>query len=256
MKKNYTFNIPVEKFWKVFLPSVVVICVAGFLIGIFVVDRFVMPKVVGVDKELVKVPNVAGLLYEEARHKFFQAGLLTELKSYEYDDKIPKDAVINQTPEEGAKVKKGRHIALTISKGKEIGVIPDIRNLSEHQARIELKKNGFSVGNVKKVYSDEKPVDVVIDAYPESGTTVSREIEIDILISKGTKPTHTEVPNLVGEDLVDAKKKIEDSGLKMGTISYQNNKSVSPGTVVSQSVSPGSSVPLESSVNIVVSVTK
>lgn len=256
MKKNYTINIPVEKFWKVFLPSVLVICVAGFLIGIFTVDRMVMPKVVGVNKDMVEVPNVAGLLFEDARHKFFQVGLLTEIKSHDYDDKIPEDAVVNQTPEAGLKVKKGRHIALTISKGKEIGVIPNIRNLSEHQARIELKKNGFTIGNVKKVYSDEKPEDVVIDAYPESGTTVSREIEIDILVSKGAKPTHAEMPNLVGEDLTDAKKKIEDSGLKLGKISYQNNKSVSPGTVVSQSISPGSSIPLESAVNIVVSIIK
>jgi beta-lactam-binding protein with PASTA domain len=256
MRKNYTINIPVEKFWKVFLPSVIVICIAGFVIGIFAVDRFIMPKVVGVNKDMVEVPGVGGLSYEDARHKFFQVGLLTEIRSRDYDDKIPLDAVINQTPEAGIKVKKGRHIALTISKGKEIGVIPDIRNLSEHQARIELKNNGFTVGNVKKIYSDEKPVDVVIDAYPESGTTVSREIEIDILISKGAKPTHAEVPNLVGENLADAKKKIEDSGLKLGKISYQNNKSVSPGTVVSQSVSPGSSVPLESAVNIVVSVIK
>jgi beta-lactam-binding protein with PASTA domain len=54
--------------------------------------------------------------------------------------------------------------------------------------------------------------------------------------------------------LIAAKDKIEKIGLKLGKIDYQQNSTVSPGTVISQSVPPASSVPLESAVNIVVSV--
>ena len=80
--------------------------------------------------------------------------------------------------------KEGRRISVTVSKGKEIAIIPDVRNLSERQARIELKKHGFTLGKVKKVYSDDKPVDVVVNAFPESGTTISREMEVDLIVSK------------------------------------------------------------------------
>ena len=143
-----------------------------------------MPNIVGVDRDIVEVPSVTGLGLEEAREKFFGVGLLTEIRSREYDSNIPLESVISQFPESGSKVKKGRRISVTVSKGKEIAIIPDVRNLSERQARIELKKHGFTLGKVKKVYSDDKPVDVVVNAFPESGTTISREMEVDLIVSR------------------------------------------------------------------------
>ena len=254
MRKNYTINIPADKFWKIFLPAAVVAITLGMFGGFYVVDRLIMPNVVGVNRDIVEVPSVKGLTYEQGRQKFYNVGLLTEVRSREYDNKSPSGSIINQVPEPGSKVKKGRKIAITVSKGKEIAIIPDVRNLSERQARIELKKNGFIIGKIKKTYSDNRDADVVIDAFPQSGTTISREMEVDLIISKGAKPTHAEVPNLVGESLGSAKKKIDESGLVVGKISYQNNSSLLPGTIISQSAPPGSSVQLETKVNLVVSV--
>lgn len=252
--KNFTINIPVKFFWKILLPAAVIICVVGSVSGIWIIDHLVMPQIVGVNRDIVEVPKVIGMDIEKAREKFFSVGLLTEIRSKEYDNQIPVQSVISQFPDVGEKVKKGRKIAVVVSKGKEIAVIPDVRNLSERQARMVLKKNGFTLGNVVKSFSDDKPVDVIIDAFPKSGTTVSREIEVDLYVSKGPRPTHAEAPNLVGESIGSAKKKIEESGLVVGKINYQNNPSLLPGTVISQSVAPGSKVPLDSKVNIVVSV--
>jgi serine/threonine-protein kinase len=254
MKRNYTINIPVRFFWKVLLPGLALLAVFGTVAGILVVDKIIMPNVVGVNRGVVEVPDVVRLSFEECREKFFKAGLLTEVRGKEYDDSVAQDAIISQYPEAGSRVKKGRKIAVVVSKGKEISIIPDVRNISERQARIKLKKTGFTLGKIKKVYSKERPVDVVINAFPQSGTTTSREIEVDLFVSKGPKPTHAEVPNLVGESLKSAKKKINESELVLGKISYQNNPSLLPGTIISQSAAPGSRVPLESKLNLVVSV--
>lgn len=254
MKNNLTINIPLRILWKILLPGALVICIIGIIGGIVVVDRMIMPKIVGVNRDIVEVPDLAGLEYEKAREKLFAVGLLTEIRSKEYDNQIPDQSIISQFPEKGEKVKKGRKIAVVLSKGKEIAIVPDVRNLSERQARILLKKGGFTVGDVKKSFSEERPLDMVIDAFPKSGTTISREMEVNLYISKGPRPTHAEAPNLVGESIGAAKKKIEESGLVVGKIDYQNNPSLLPGTVISQSVAPGSRVPLESKVNMVVSV--
>ena len=77
---------------------------------------------------------------------------------------------------------------------------------------------------------------------------------LEITVSDGPKPTHADVPNLIGEGLLNAKNKIEKSGLKLGKIEYKANATVPPGTVISQSAPPESSIPLESTINIVVSV--
>ena len=254
MKKSYTISIPVGTFWKIVFPGFVVACMLGILGGMYVIDRVIMPNVVGVNRDIVEVPSITGLSYEKARQKLYEAGLLTEIRSKEYDNTVPVDGVISQFPEPESKVKKGRKIAVVVSKGNEVAVIPDVRNLSERQARIEMKKQGISIGKIKKVYSEDKPADVVVDAFPQSGTTISREMEVDLILSKGPKPTHAEVPNLVGESLAEAKKKIVESNLTVGKLSYQNNPSLLPGTIISQSAAPGSRIPLESSINLVVSI--
>jgi serine/threonine-protein kinase len=254
MKKNYTISIPVKTFWTIVVPLFLVACVLGVITGFFFVDKMVMPQIAGVNRDIIEVPGVSGLPYEEARQKLYESGLLTEIRSKEFDSKIPEDGVISQTPEKGEKVKKGRKIAVILSKGKEVAVIPDVRNLTERQARIEMKKSGFTIGNVKKTFSETIPAESIIDAFPQCGTTVSRALEVDLIVSKGVKPTHTDVPNMVGESITSAKEKLAESNLNVGKISYENNPSLLPGTIISQSAAPGSQLPLDASVDLVVSV--
>ncbi len=254
MKKNYTININPQYFWKFFVPGVLIALVVGGISAVLVIDMVVMPNIVGVNRDIVTVPDIVGKDLEAGREALYKAGLLTEIRSREYDNKLTENAILSQFPEAGSKVKKNRRIAVTVSKGKPVAVIPDVRNLTERQARIEMKKAGLSIGKIKKNYHDEKPVDIIIQAFPESGTTVSRDLEIDLIISRGPKPTKADVPNLVGESIAEARKKIEESNLAVGKISYENNSSLLPGTIVSQSVSPGTNVPFESAIDLVVSV--
>jgi|WetSurMetagenome_2_1015567.scaffolds.fasta_scaffold212056_2 eukaryotic-like serine/threonine-protein kinase len=253
-KKHYTISIPVRSFWTLYLPIAFGACFIAFIAGIVVIDAFVMPRIVGIDRGMVVVPDVKGLALEEGREKLFKAGLLTEIKSREYDSKLPLDAIINQAPEPGEKVKKSRRILVVVSKGEEFAVVPDIENMTERQARNEFKKTGFTIGDVKKIWDEKHDKDLVIHAYPAERTTISRDMKVDIILSKGPKPTSAEMPNIVGETLADAKKKMEECGLKIGTMHYKNDHSLLPGTVISQSIPPGENVPFEKAVTITVSV--
>jgi serine/threonine-protein kinase len=253
-KKNYTVSIPAGVFWKVYVPAVILCAVVAVFAGIFFIDLVVMPRVVGIERDMIEVPSVQGLSVEQGREKLFAIGLLTEIRSRDYDNKVPEDDIINQIPEAGSKVKKGRRVSVIISKGKEFSVVPNVKNMTERQARLELKKRGFILGEIKKTYHDKQPAETVVDAFPKSGSTISRDMKVDLIISKGTKPTSAEMPNIVGESLAEAQKKIEESGLHVRKINYRNDASLLPGTVISQSISPGENVPLEKTVDIIVSV--
>ena len=254
IKKQYTISIPAGLFWKLYVPAAILLSGAAAIGGFFFIDMVVMPRVVGIERDLVEVPEVRKLTLEQGKEKFFAVGLLTEIRSRDYDNAIPEDGIVSQIPEPGSKVKKGRRISVVISKGKEISVIPIVKNMTERQARMELKKCGFQLGEIKKTFNDKQPAETIIDAFPPGGTTISRDMKVDLSISKGQKPTSTEMPNIVGESLAEAGKKIEKSGLKVGKISYRNSPSLLPGTVVSQSISPGEIVPLDTDVNMAVSV--
>ena len=251
--KNYTISIPVKIFWLVYVPLGLVLGSAGILGGIFAVDRFVMPKVAGVDRDLVAVPDVQGLPYEDGRNRFFGVGLLTELRSREFNEKIANGSIIDQFPEAGTMVKKGRRVAVTVSRGSEVAVIPPLRQLTERQARLELRNSGFTVGRVRRNFSETHPLDEVIESFPPSGTAISRAMEVDLVVSRGPRPTHGEVPNVIGESLSEARKAVEEAGLRVGRVDYRNNPALVPGTVISQSAAPGSRIPLESAVDLVIS---
>ncbi|KMQ52654.1 Serine/threonine-protein kinase PknB [Chitinispirillum alkaliphilum] len=254
MKKYYSINIPVGLFWKLYLPIGIIVVGIGTLLAIFAVDRFVMPNIIGVNRDVVAVPDLDGLNFEQARDRLLEEGLLIEVRSREFHDEILAGNLISQHPSPGNEVKKGRRIAVTLSRGNEIAVIPDLKGLSEHRARTELRNQGFSLGRMQRVYNAAVPADQVIESVPASGTTISRTMNVDLRVSRGRRPTHSEVPNLVGQPLAEAREIIEERGLSVGRVSHRNSPSLAPGTVVSQSVSPGTDVPFESSIELVVSV--
>ena len=254
MKKNYSISVPADLFWKVIVPSLAILAILGGVGGILIVDKLIMPGIVHTDRQDVIVPSLVKEPWEKARQTLFDVGLRLQIRERQYDEKIPRDYVMSQQPAPHEQVKKGRMVVVVVSKGSETGVVPDLRKFTERKAVTELRKQGFLVGRKKHDFSDSLDKDMVISLTPPQGTSMSREMPVDLLISDGAKPTHADMPNLIGESLMDAKKKIEDSDLKLGTIGYKNNGTLSPGTVMSQSVPPGSSVPLETTINIVVSV--
>ena len=254
MKKNYTISVSAATFWKMFVPGVVLCGAAAGVGGLLFVDKIVMPRIVHVDRGMVTVPSIAGLPWEDARQELFNIGLRLQIGSRQFDEHVLRDRVISQQPLAQESVKKGRMVVVTVSKGSEIGVIPNLIDFPERKATLELKKMGFIIGKIKRDYFDEHPKNAVAAIVPKEGTTVSKGMPLDVIVSDGPKPTHSIVPNLIGESLISAKSTIDKSGLKLGTIDYKQNSTVSPGTIISQSMPPESNVPLESTINIIVSV--
>jgi beta-lactam-binding protein with PASTA domain len=253
MKKNYTINISVERLWKFYLPLGILLLTTGFLVGVWSVDAFIMPRVVGVsNKGEIVVPSLVNTLFDEAREKLYSIGLRVQVSAWEYDSKFPKGFVISQQPGPGEKVKRNRVLNVVLSKGQESDTIPEIKELTEPLARSALRRSGFGRISVKRVYDEKVLQDQVIRTEPKSGTIISREVPVEIIISKGTRPTHVLAPSIIGDMLSEAQDKIEESGLVVGSISYQHGSGSPAGTVISQSASPGMNLPLESAVDLTV----
>jgi serine/threonine-protein kinase len=256
MKKNYTISIPRSTFWKIVLPAAVCVMAVGGLSGVFFVDRIVMPRVVGIsDRGIIDVPDLVGVPWEEARQKLYAVGLRLQVSSREYNDTLERGKIISQQPEPGASVKKGRQVCAIVSDGGEVAEIPQVYNLTERAARRKMRKAGFNNVIIHKEYDERKAQDLVIGTVPPSGVRTSRELPIQVRVSKGPRPTHATVPNVIGEMLSDAKAQIEEHNLSVGKIEYRQNSGARSGTIVLQSLSPGKSVPLESSINLVVAAT-
>jgi serine/threonine-protein kinase len=259
MKKNYTINMSVSRatFWKRVVPISVIVIIVGGLCGMFFVDRIVMTRIVNISSRgVVLVPSVISRSFEEGREVLYKKGLRLEVQDREYCDTFMKDIVINQRPVAGESVKKGRHILVTLSKGKEISTLPDVKKLNERAARKVLRDAGFDEIKLDRDFDDRIEKDLIIRTKPESGTKTSREIPVELFISMGARPTSAIVPNVIGELLSDAKDMIEKGGLMVGRVDYTVGTKSKPGLIISQSFSPGAKVPLKSPVNLIVAASK
>ena len=66
-------------------------------------------------------------------------------RDYANSDTVASGQVISQTPDAGAKAKKGDSISIVVSQGKALVVVPNVVGKSETDARNELSGAGLTV---------------------------------------------------------------------------------------------------------------
>ena len=103
--------------------------------------------------EFVVVPDLSSKPLSEVEKILEDNHLRFEVvDSANYNDKIPKYAVISQSPEANEKVKKNRKIYLTLNPSNYPKVtIPRVIQLTYRSADATLKSVGLSVGKVTYV---------------------------------------------------------------------------------------------------------
>lgn len=200
----------------------------------------------------VNVPEFTGKDLSEAEKIAREFGLDINISSREYSDNIPTDKVITQYPEAGRLVKKGRNIALTLSRGPELKAVPDLTNKTLAEASIILGKENLLLGSTAEEYSDTVEKGKIIRQLPSAGNEVKKGSKIDFIVSQGKEPLWLKIPSLIGETLDNAKRTLEELGLKAGNIK-ESVSEADPGTVIQQIPVPGSKIKQGSAVQLIIS---
>jgi len=141
---------------------------------------------------------------------------------------------------------------LTVSLGKMKKKVPNLLNLTNTEAIIAIENNKFAVGEIDYVYSD-LPMNTVINHFPEPGELVEEYTPIDLLLSQGQDVQTFIMPNLVGRTLDSAKSNLAELGLSIGNIAFENSETVEKNRVIRQSVSSGTEISQNTSIDLLVS---
>lgn len=126
--------------------------------------------------------------------------------------------------------------------------VPDLFGLSKEEAESKLLESGFKVGEVLEIESN-KPQGTVLAQLPSEGSLAAPGAEVDLTVSRLLSVT---VPGLVGLGLEAAKVLLENSRLRLEEVKEQASEK-DPGTVLAQSLSPGSEVEVNSALVLTVS---
>lgn len=141
---------------------------------------------------------------------------------------------------------------ITATKEEQVKV-PDVRGMTEDEARDALKKKNLGMRVSGKEASDKYDEGEIISQDPGSGESVNEHSTVKVVISTGPETKKTSVPEVVGMKEADAEKEIEKANLVVKKDSdFSDN--VAEGCVISVSPDEGSEVEEGTEVTIVISL--
>jgi len=201
----------------------------------------------------VSMPKVEGLSVIEAVEILKKSELVARVD--QLDSLKKPGTVLAQSPAEGTLVRKGKAVILKVSKGGRQVSLPDVRGMEYEQAVQTLQAEGFTPGDVVRVADKNLPAGAVVAQSPASPAAVPAGMRVDLLVSYGGGAPQglVKVPELAGRPEKEARKMLEDGGLRVGGVRYQYTLATPPGLVVRMSPSPGTKVSKGSRVELVVS---
>lgn len=246
-RRRRTGGTPIlRNFWvRGLLWSAAVILVA-FTLGYVLTSAVLFPATAG--DRIATVPDLRGQSEDEARELLNRYDMEVEVGPPLDHPSAAAGVVLAQSPLPGREVGPGAAVRITVSAGASRRTVPDVTGLSAREAQGVLEEIGFAV-RVDDV-EHESDVGQVLEVRPEPGSMVDVPATLRMIVSRG--PPRVDIPELVGQDEGDARRALEDGGLRMGEVEYNRFSIQSSGTVTAQRPAPGVRLRAGSSVDVTV----
>jgi beta-lactam-binding protein with PASTA domain/predicted Ser/Thr protein kinase len=226
--------------WPWIVAAIALICIAIGLIVFAAQGGFDpgAPKVV--------VPKVVGLHATTAQTVLEREGFKTDIQRFV--NPAPPDEVFGQDPGAGEKADKGATVSIRVSEGPPQKVVPDVIGDSEKDAKKALREAGFEV-KTEDEFSESVPEGSVIRTIPGAGEKADAGAEVTLVLSKGTQAVA--IPNVVGQSRDSATSTLQSAGFEVD-VTKQQSSDTTPGDVLSQNPTAGTSAGKGSTVTITV----
>lgn len=195
--------------------------IAG-IIALIILLFFSLLGVITKHDDTARIPSVTGKDFNEAKRILESAGLDVAIQDSVYTDTAAKLQVMRQSPEEGASVKTGRTVYLTINRAvPPLVEMPDLRGFSLRSALMYLESIGLKLGDTSFV------PDIARNAVKEQlvkgkniapGTKINMGTYIDFVIGSGISEEQMNVPDLFGMTVSDARSLLSTYNIELGAV--------------------------------------
>jgi serine/threonine-protein kinase len=194
------------------------------------------------------VPAITGKTLDEARAEVRDEDFKVGIAGENYDEDVPQGQILQQDPKPGEKLKEGKTVAVTVSKGPQPRAVPELANLDRAAAEQRLSASGF-VPKIEKRNDENVKAGIVLDWNPKG--TQARGAEITVVVSDGPAPRP--IPNdLKGKSYDDAANELKALGLVPVRVDDYSDD-VQTGQVFATDPAPGTPVAVGGKVTVKVS---
>ena len=202
------------------------------------------------DGEGVTVPNLIGHTEDEARALLKEVNLGYKVIGSASSDQYEEGLIIEQSINEGQTVEKNTSIQVTLSSGAGNLSIPNVEGMPENSAINTLTDAGFKYNRTYE-YSNDVTSGNIIRQSPAGGASGKKGDTISIVVSQGVESIS--VPSVVLKTQEEAAAELAANNLAVGEITTAYHDTVVAGSVISQSIDPGTKVDSGTKINLVVS---
>lgn len=201
------------------------------------------------EAEMVEVPaSILKADFAEARKLLAELDLEGVQGEMVSSDDVEKGKIVSSDPEPGTKVKKKSKVRLNISSGPGDVAIPDVKGMTQDQARQTLKAAGLTIGEVNRIDELGEPKDRILRTSPEISTKVKKGTAVNIFVASG----NVMVPaDLAGKPLEEVRKLLQERDLLIVEKQVETNEHVQ-GTVIS--VTPQGILPTKTTITVEVAI--
>lgn len=240
-----------EKRRSYVIPILAAVTVGVVIIAAFTILFMVMKSMGGLagSNGTITIPNFVGMSITDARAEY--GDKLNFITQEENNDEYAEGVIFEQSIAEGEVKKEGVEIELKVSKGPKTEIIPDLTNQTFEDARNQLEKLGFIASETLQ-NSDDIDEGRVIKTNPAVNEEAAIGSTIKVFVSKGPLQKTVKVPDVLGKTSGDAKAILEKNKLTV-TLEEIDTDEVDKGKVVSQSISEGQYVDVNTEIVLQIS---
>jgi len=224
--------------------------------GIFLIlfiNYLLMPTYIN-QRSMIAIPNLEGLSVIEAESITKSEGIQVIVADTIFTNDINPGIILEQFPAAGKEVKVGRAIKIKITQLNQKILVPELLGKTLRSSEIELDQIGISVDSVYYSYSPNYPKGIVSWQSPAPLDSVRKGFGVRLEVSTGLAPNDfVTVPDLQGIFYSEAIKKIDEIGLKEGSVQFINQDKFLPNTVLNQNPKEGTKVSQDSPINLIIS---
>lgn len=191
----------------------------------------------------VTLPSFVGQTQGDAQAEVRRLNLTSAIVAHTVSDRYPRGVIVAQRPTAQTPVRQGRQVAFVVSDGIVARQMPDLRYEAMREVNLGLARERLVLGKVTYVNRVDVPAGHVVDQDPAPLSNIGEGDSVDLVVSRGGAPT-VRVPNFVGTDIDAARSAAAAAGVRFGQIVWTPLGSGAPahGTVVRQTIAPGTAI--------------
>ena len=245
-----TFEAPARRRgfpWKITLAVLVVAALA--VLGILATRLFRTP--------VYTVPDLVEMPEAEARNLVAPNRWILEI-TRERSDLVPVvGQVVRTVPQSGVDLAEGEPFLIVVSDGPTLRELPESTGLTLPEAQTRLVERGLDVRTPVEQYDEVVPAGTIIswsvpgDATLGAGSLVEPETPVELVVSLGPAPRS--IPDVVGTPVGAARTELEELGLTLTEVGQEFSDDIVLGSVLAQSIEPGTEVQRGSDLTVIVS---